>query len=83
MDPRNHIKINQNFASLHALSSERPIIFLKNVGYIPTKQKFNEKLLLAVVSKLVPFSNIESTPDIQKTSHGLKPMKTFMQTLEK
>lgn len=51
-----------------------------------TKQRFNEKLLIAAVSKLALFSNINSTLNIQKTqksSHGLKPMKMFMQTLEK
>lgn len=68
LDPRNHIKINQNFTKFHALSSEKrdPSFSPKSMGYIWTKQRFDEKLLVAEVSKLVLLDNIESSLNIQK-----------------
>lgn len=53
-------------------------------GYIPMKQCFSEKIPVATVSKLELFTNTGSTPKTFKKlrSHGLKPTKMFMQTLE-
>lgn len=48
------------------------------------KQCFSEKIPVATVSKLELFTNTGSTPKTFKKlrSHGLKPTKMFMQTLE-